>query len=174
VLAPTTASASGKPLGQYLQQKPAWHRCDKAKPAALQCATIKVPVDYSRPGGKKLDLAVSRMRTSTEKERRGVLLLNPGGPGGPGLDMPQREASELPKSVTRKYDLIGFDPRGMGQSSPVDCGLTQEEQNSERAYRHETFAKDVRWARTFAEKCNAKQGGKLRHITTPEQLESPA
>ncbi|GKQ39029.1 alpha/beta hydrolase [Streptomyces sp. A012304] len=162
VLAPTTASAAGNPLSQYLQQKPAWHRCDKAEPATFQCATIKVPLDYSRPGGKKLDLAISRMRTSTEKERRGVLLLNPGGPGGPGLGMPQRQASELPKSVTRKYDLIGFDPRGMGQSSTVDCGLTQEEQDSERAYRPETFAKDVRWARTFAEKCDAK----LRHITT--------
>jgi hypothetical protein len=75
------ASATGDPLAEYVQRKPAWHRCAKTLPATYQCATIKVPLDYSHPGGKKLDLAISRMKTSTEKERRGVLLLNPGGPG---------------------------------------------------------------------------------------------
>ena len=73
-------------------------------PAAFQCATIKVPLDYSRPGGKKLNLAISRLKTSTKKDRRGVLLLNPGGPGGSGIDMPQQLASELPKTVKGKYD----------------------------------------------------------------------
>ncbi|WP_406263114.1 alpha/beta hydrolase [Streptomyces sp. NBC_00191] len=165
-LAPATASAAENPLSQYLQQKPAWHRCDTAMPAAFQCATIKVPLDYSRPGGQKLNLAISRLKSSTKKERRGVLLLNPGGPGGSGIDMPQQLASELPKTVKGKYDLIGFDPRGIGQSSPVSCGLTPKEQNWERAYKAETFAKDVKWARTVAEKCTAKQGDKLRHITT--------
>ncbi|MFJ8534143.1 alpha/beta hydrolase [Streptomyces sp. NPDC093591] len=165
-LAPATASAAQDPLRKYAQQKPAWHRCDRATPVAFQCATIKVPLDYSRPDGKKLDLAISRLRTSTKSERRGVLLLNPGGPGGPGVDLPQQLASELPKSVKRTYDLIGFDPRGIGRSSPVGCGLTAEQQNFERAYKAETFTEDVKWARTVAEKCATKQGDKLRHITT--------
>ncbi|MEU8989376.1 alpha/beta hydrolase [Streptomyces sp. NPDC048558] len=164
--APSAASAAANPLSQFLQQKPAWHRCDREMPATFQCATIKVPLDYNRPSGKKLDLAISRLKTSTEQERRGVLLLNPGGPGGPGVDMPQFMASELPKSVKAKYDLVGFDPRGIGQSSPVSCGLTPEQANSERPYKAATFTKDVKWARTVAEKCDAKQGDKLRHITT--------
>jgi pimeloyl-ACP methyl ester carboxylesterase len=165
-LTPATAAAAENPLRPYLQQKPAWHRCDTALPASLQCATIKVPLDYGRPGGKKLDLAISRMKTSTKKERRGVLLLNPGGPGGPGVDMPPYMADELPKSVKAKYDLVGFDPRGVGRSSPVGCGLTSDERNWERPYKAETFTKDVKWARTVAEKCDKKQGDKLRHITT--------
>lgn len=171
-LAPATASAASapstaaNPMSRYLQQKPAWQRCDRELPATFQCATIKVPLDYGRPGGKKLDLAISRLKTSTKQERRGVLLLNPGGPGGPGVDMPQSMASELPKSVKAKYDLVGFDPRGIGKSSPVSCGLTPEQANSERPYKAETFAKDVKWARTVAEKCDAEQGDKLRHITT--------
>ncbi|MFJ8633998.1 alpha/beta hydrolase [Streptomyces sp. NPDC093568] len=164
--APATASAATNPLDQYLNQRPAWHRCDRELPATFQCATIKVPLDYGHPGGKKLDLAISRMKTSTPAERRGVLLLNPGGPGGPGADMPPYMASELPKSVKAKYDLVGFDPRGVGQSSPVSCGLKPEEANMERPYKAETFAKDVKWARTFAEKCDTRQGDKLRHITT--------
>ncbi|MFG1666256.1 alpha/beta hydrolase [Streptomyces sp. Y7] len=165
-LAPATASAAANPLDQYLRQTPAWHRCDRAMPANFQCATVKVPLDYSRPDGKKLDLAISRLKTSTRAERRGVLLLNPGGPGGPGLDMPQMMAGELPKSVKNKYDLIGFDPRGIGQSSGVGCGMSDAEQNWERPYKAAMFAKDVKWARSVAEKCDARQGDKLRHITT--------
>ncbi|MEU1945904.1 alpha/beta hydrolase [Streptomyces sp. NPDC020125] len=165
-LAPATASAAGNPLEPYLGQKPAWHRCADDTPASYRCATIKVPLDYSRPDGKKTDLAISRMKTSTPAERRGVLLLNPGGPGGPGIGMPLSLATELPKSVTRKYDLIGFDPRGVGRSSPVTCGLTGKEESWERPYRDETFTRDVKWARTVAEKCDKEQGDKLRHITT--------
>ncbi|MFF8355285.1 alpha/beta hydrolase [Streptomyces chartreusis] len=165
-LAPATASAAANPLDQYLRQTPSWHRCDRTTPASFQCATIKVPLDYSRPDGKKLDLAISRIKTGNRAERRGVLLLNPGGPGGPGLDMPQMMAGELPKSVKAKYDLVGFDPRGIGKSSGVGCGMTDAEQNWERPYKAATFAKDVKWARTVAEKCDAKQGDKLRHITT--------
>ncbi|WP_148588076.1 alpha/beta hydrolase [Streptomyces sp. WAC01526] len=165
-LTPATASAAEHRLPQHLKQRPAWHRCSSATPASFQCATIKVPLDYSRPGGKKIDLAISRIKASSSAERRGVLLVNPGGPGGQGLDMPQVLSAELPKSVTRKYDLIGFDPRGVGQSSPLRCGLTAEEENWQRPYKAATFAKDVKWARTVAEKCNAKQGDKLRHITT--------
>ncbi|WP_159768328.1 alpha/beta hydrolase [Streptomyces sp. HM190] len=165
-LTPTAASAATDPLRPYLTQKPSWHRCDKSLPASLQCATIKVPLDYRKPGGKKLDLAISRMRTSTKKERRGVLLLNPGGPGGPGVDMPYYLAGQLPKSVKRTYDLVGFDPRGVGWSSPVGCGLTSGERNWDRPYKPETFGKDVKWARTVAEKCDKKQGDRLRHLTT--------
>ncbi|MFE7775823.1 alpha/beta hydrolase [Streptomyces sp. NPDC057445] len=165
-LTPATASAAENPLQQYLSQRPAWHRCDSGTPATYQCATIKVPLDYNRPGGKKIDVAISRIKATSSTERRGVLLLNPGGPGGSGLDMPLFMGPELPKSVTKRYDLIGFDPRGIGQSSPVGCGLTTKELNSDRPYKAETFAKDVKWARTFAEKCNTKVGDKLRHITT--------
>ncbi|MFF7094287.1 alpha/beta hydrolase [Streptomyces rubradiris] len=170
VLLPATASAApsaaADPLARYLAQKPAWHRCAPETPASFQCATIKVPLDYSRPGGTKLDLAISRWKTSTKKQHRGALLINPGGPGGPGLDMPLYIGGELPAAVKNTYDLVGFDPRGVGESSPVGCGLTAKEQDWQRPYKKATFAKDVAWARTVAEKCHARQGDKLRHITT--------
>ncbi|MEU1819026.1 alpha/beta hydrolase [Streptomyces roseifaciens] len=160
------ASAAKDPLQQYAQQKPRWQRCDAGSPAAFQCATLKVPLDYSDPGGKEIDIAISRLKASSAKERRGVLLLNPGGPGGPGLDMPVDPNVKLPEEVKRQYDVIGFDPRGVGRSSPVSCGLTDDEQNFERPYKAETFAKDVEWARTVADKCHAKAGDTLRHLTT--------
>ncbi|MEU5594371.1 alpha/beta hydrolase [Streptomyces sp. NPDC020298] len=164
-LAPAQASAA-EPLGRSANQTPAWHRCDTSTPAALQCATIKVPLDYSRPDGKTIKLAISRMKTSVPSKRRGVLLFNPGGPGGEGLDMPDMMKDALPKKIRQQYDLVGFDPRGVGRSSPLTCGLNETEQNFEHAYRAETFSDNVKWARKVADKCRAKNGDTLRYITT--------
>ncbi len=164
-LAPAQASAA-EPLQRFENQTPAWHRCDAGQPAAYQCATIKVPLDYSRPDGKTIKLAISRVKTSVPGKRRGVLLFNPGGPGGEGLDMPLGMKEVMPKNIREKYDLVGFDPRGVGHSSPVTCGLTDAEQNMEHAYRPETFGKDVKWAKGFADKCRTRNGDKLPYITT--------
>ncbi|MFB0629762.1 alpha/beta hydrolase [Streptomyces sp. AB3(2024)] len=157
---PAPAAASAAP------PQPRWQRCGASTPAALQCATLTVPLDYADPGGRKIDIAMSRLKASRPKERRGVLLLNPGGPGGPGLELPVDPAVNLGEEVRSRYDLIGFDPRGVGRSSPVSCGLTADEQDYERPYRPETFAKDVEWARTVATKCRARAGDSLRHLTT--------
>ncbi|MFJ2500366.1 alpha/beta hydrolase [Streptomyces sp. NPDC087539] len=162
----SSATEAKDPLRQYTQQNLRWQRCDAESPAAFQCATLKVPLDYSRPGGRKIDVAVSRLRAGDPEKRRGVLLLNPGGPGGPGLSLPVDPNLSLPQEVKGRYDLIGFDPRGIGQSSPAGCGLTDDEQNDERPYKAATFAKDVAWARTVADKCQAKMGDALRHLTT--------
>ncbi|MFB8103709.1 MULTISPECIES: alpha/beta hydrolase [Streptomyces] len=171
--APSVASSSaaspaakGGALDPYTKQKPTWKRCGPGTPADFQCATIKVPLDYRVPGGKRIDLAISRIRTAEPGKRHGVLLSNPGGPGGSGTYMPLALREELPKSTLRKYDLIGFDPRGVGDSSPVTCGLTPEEEDWLRPYKKETYAKDVAWARKVADKCRAKAGATLPHITT--------
>ncbi|MBJ3805639.1 alpha/beta fold hydrolase [Streptomyces flavofungini] len=165
-IATSDISVARNSLGPYTQQQPDWQRCDARSPAAFQCATLEVPLDYGDPGGRKVEIAISRLRASSAKERRGVLLLNPGGPGGPGLNMPVDVGADLPAKVKRQYDLIGFDPRGVGRSSPVGCGLTADERITDRPYRAGTFAKDVRWARTVAAKCRAKGGDTLRHLTT--------
>ncbi|MFJ9637702.1 alpha/beta hydrolase [Streptomyces sp. NPDC101178] len=168
--APSSAAASpaarSGTLDPYTKQKPKWKRCDADAPADFQCATIKVPLDYRAPGGKRIDLAISRIRTAEPGKRHGVLLSNPGGPGGSGTYMPLVLRKELPKSALRKYDLIGFDPRGVGDSSPVTCGLTPDEEEWLRPYKEETYAKDVAWARKVADKCRAKAGATLPHITT--------
>ncbi|MEV1047854.1 alpha/beta hydrolase [Streptomyces sp. NPDC049916] len=161
----STPAATGV-LERYAKQKPQWKRCDADSPAEYQCATIEVPLDYREPGGKRIDLAISRIRTAEPGQRRGVLLSNPGGPGGEGLWMPMMMRQELPESVSKSHDLIGFDPRGVGRSSPVSCGLKPEEENWLRPYRAQTFPKDVAWARTVAEKCRKKTGDRLAHITT--------
>uniref|UniRef100_A0AAU2K5B5 Alpha/beta hydrolase n=1 Tax=Streptomyces sp. NBC_00049 TaxID=2903617 RepID=A0AAU2K5B5_9ACTN len=162
----TATQVSAAPAGEYLRQKPAWHRCTTDLPAWYECATLKVPLDYRRPEGRTIDLAISRVKSTNPAKRHGVMLFNPGGPGGGGLDMPVLMNEAMPKDVRDQYDLIGFDPRGVGASSPITCGLNDAEQNFDRPYRPETYASDVTWARTVADKCREKAGSVLPHITT--------
>ncbi|MFJ6573345.1 alpha/beta hydrolase [Streptomyces sp. NPDC091292] len=164
-LSPTAPSSAAKAaLKWYAKQKPRWKRCGSA--ADFQCATIKVPLDYRAPTGKRIDLAISRIKSTAPDKRRGVLFSNPGGPGGEGLYMPLSMQESLPKSARLKYDLIGFDPRGVGRSSPVSCGLKPAEEDWLRPYKEETFAKEVAWAKQVAKKCKEKAGRTLPHITT--------
>ncbi len=162
----SATQAAAAPASDHLRQKPAWHRCSPELPASYECATLKVPLDYRRPDGGTIDLAISRMKSENPAKRHGAMLLNPGGPGGSGLDLPLAMNEAMPKDVREQYDLIGFDPRGVGASSPLTCGLTDTEQNFNRAYRPETFGSDVTWARTVADKCREKAGSVLPHITT--------
>lgn len=164
--APTTAEESVPADSAYLRQKPAWHRCSADQPASYECATLKVPLDYRRPRGRSLDLAISRVRSTNPAQRHGILLMNPGGPGGTGLDLPLSLGEALPREVADQYDLIGFDPRGVGASSPISCGLADSEQGIDRPYHPGSFGSDVAWARTIAEKCRDKAGSVLPYITT--------
>ncbi|NUO45193.1 MAG: alpha/beta fold hydrolase [Streptomyces sp.] len=92
-------------------------------PDRVECARLSVPLDWARPDGRRIDVAVSRVPASgTPAEHRGALLVNPGGPGGSGLPYAVTKRARLPENVRRAYDVIGFDPRGVGQSAPVDCG----------------------------------------------------
>ncbi|WP_338015795.1 alpha/beta hydrolase [Kitasatospora sp. CB01950] len=160
------AAAAEDPMRPYTQQTLHWGPCDRQTPAAFRCAAVKVPLDYGNPGGAQLDVVVNRSKAASAHQRRGVLLFNPGGPGASGLELPVAMEPVLPQEVKDRYDLVGFDPRGVGRSSPISCGLTPDELNIDRAYHPETFAKDVQWARTVADKCAAAAGDELRHITT--------
>ncbi|GHG89816.1 alpha/beta hydrolase [Streptomyces lanatus] len=92
-------------------------------PDRVECGHLTVPLDHHDPSGPRIDMAVSRVPASgTPAERRGILLVNPGGPGGSGLPYAVTKRAKLPASVRRAYDVIGFDPRGVGRSAPVDCG----------------------------------------------------
>ncbi|MGW3951155.1 alpha/beta fold hydrolase [Streptomyces sp. NPDC004752] len=120
-LLPATPAHAGAPalrFGACPDSVPA-----PAAPDRVECGRISVPLDWERPRGPRIEVAVSRVPASgTPAERRGVLLVNPGGPGGSGLPYAVTKRARLPESVRRAYDVIGFDPRGVGQSAPADCG----------------------------------------------------
>lgn len=97
-----------------------WRDCDSA-PQPFQCATIRVPVDHDDPDGATLELAAVKLPAKDPSTSIGPLLVNPGGPGGSGIDFVLRNF--WPRALTDNFDLIGFDPRGVGASSPIDCGF---------------------------------------------------
>ncbi|MER6912380.1 alpha/beta fold hydrolase [Streptomyces sp. NPDC000594] len=170
LLAALTAPAHAEPSpaepdvpAAYTQQKVVWKPCPDDV-FADTCATIKVPLDYRAPGDRKIDLALSRI-AADPKKRVGSLLLNPGGPAGSGLSMPAALAFNADAAVSDRYDLIGFDPRGVGASTPVTCGTTAAERkgNPNKAV---DFARDEKLAKTIADKCRKRSGALLPHITT--------
>ena len=134
----------------------------------LTCATVKVPLDYRNPGGGEIGVAVSKLPAAESGDRRGVLLLNPGGPASPGLDTPGAVAPTLPPSVPAAYDLIGFDPRGVGHSTPQSCGLDDPSLAGLFPYpaADGSITANVDHARTDAERCATNAGKELRHFTT--------
>jgi pimeloyl-ACP methyl ester carboxylesterase len=85
------------------------------------CAKISVPLDYSHPSGRHITISIVRVHDVDNTHPTGSLLINPGGPGASGIEFTLGELIEMPVSVVEKFDLIGFDPRGVGGSSPIKC-----------------------------------------------------
>ncbi|MFI7319363.1 alpha/beta hydrolase [Streptomyces venezuelae] len=121
--------------------------------AGAECAKVAVPLDYADPRGRTIDIAVSRIRAKSPGERRGILLSNPGGPGGTGLANTLALRPAL-KDVADQYDLIGFDPRFLGESTPLTCGRApQPTPPAETTTPRRDFEKSVRSARDTARRC---------------------
>ncbi len=88
----------------------------------FECATLAVPLDHDDPAGETIDLALARRPADDQEQRIGVLLVNPGGPGASGVDLARAVPAFWPDALTDRFDIIGFDPRGVGESTPIDCG----------------------------------------------------
>jgi pimeloyl-ACP methyl ester carboxylesterase len=152
---------------------PTWGPCPDAgfPTPGLECTTIEVPLDYRHPHGEQIQVAVSRLPSTNPAKRHGVLLTNPGGPGGPGLSQPiELTLRGLPAEVREAYDIIGFDPRGIGHSTPVTCALPPELQVDNVPPWARDAADVVRQAehaRDVADRCwHAPTARELPHITT--------
>ncbi|MEU5523702.1 alpha/beta hydrolase [Streptomyces sp. NPDC047860] len=149
--------------------KPAWKKCGTDDYPTLQCASVKVPLDHSGSTGRRtITLALSRV-PHTAKKYQGPLLVNPGGPGGSGLTLAGFVASALPKKVAAQYDVIGFDPRGVGASEPaLDCapGHFGAVRPDSVPTSPEVEQANLRRVRAFAEACGRKYGHLLPHLNT--------
>ena len=87
----------------------------------FQCATVRVPLDYDHPTGRKIDLSVIRLPAGQPGHKIGSLMVNPGGPGGSGVDIVRGVAKVLPLELRARFDIVGFDPRGTNRSTPLRC-----------------------------------------------------
>jgi len=171
----TSAAATGTPatsgtaasLAKFYDQKLDWSSCGQA-----QCAKLTVPVDYAKPDGATIQLAIDKVPATGH--RKGALVVNPGGPGGSGVDYAAAAASGyvVSKDVRSSYDVVGFDPRGVQRSAPITCyGDAQmdkflgEDPTPDAKAEQQQAAKDNK---AFGKACEAKAGNLLAHVSTVE------
>ncbi|WP_328494753.1 alpha/beta hydrolase [Streptomyces sp. NBC_00414] len=150
-----------------------WEKCEGTGLDPRQrCATVDVPVDYSDPGGARIGIAVSRIAAERPEARRGALLMIAGGPGGGSLDEISGKGQKLPQEVRDAYDLVGFDPRGVGRSAPVSCGLDRGDLALTRFWpwpaADGSVAENMATARRTAAACARNGGDLIRHISTAD------
>ncbi|MFG2886280.1 alpha/beta hydrolase [Streptomyces sp. NPDC048297] len=164
---PTAAAARSEPdLSRFYRQKAVWAACKGPDmPRDLQCGKVTVPLDYARPADGTLDLALARYRATGPS--RGSVLLNFGGPGVPGVGQLAAGGKDF-MDLTNGYDVVTFDPRGVGRSSPVSCGqgealppaVTDEQSDIDRP---QVLLKQLRQS---AEECAKSSGPVLKHMGT--------
>ncbi|MEV4363481.1 alpha/beta hydrolase [Nonomuraea sp. NPDC049625] len=163
-------------LDRFYGQKLAFKPCDpKLPPGApaveAECARLKVPLDYRNPQGQQAEIALLRV-PARGKNPIGSLLLNPGGPGFPGTDHAALTAAAWAKSpITERFDLVGFDPRGVGASKPaLDCYTDAERDRDAKLSSIPAGLDD--WTkqetRRLLQQCAERSGGKqvLTHVGT--------
>lgn len=103
-----------------------WGDCpERPVPAGMRCGTLEVPLDHAAPGKGTVEIALARIPATDRKKRIGSLLLNYGGPGAPGIASLAADPDAF-ADLGERYDLVAFDPRGVGHSEPVSCGGSQQ------------------------------------------------
>jgi pimeloyl-ACP methyl ester carboxylesterase len=153
----------------------AWHKCTGSLAGKAECAHVQVPLDYRKPKGKKISIAISRVKHTDTKHYSGVLFVNPGGPGGSGLAYSAGLKSWLGgvghAATAAKYDIIGFDPRGVGSSKPaLSCDPNFQNPIRPDYVPHSAKAEKAWIAKSakYAAACKKKFGWLLPHMRTTD------
>lgn len=154
-------------LARFYSQTLAWHSCGDA-----ECAGMTVPLDYAKPAGATITVQVLRMRATHPSQRLGSLVVNPGGPGASGVDYARGADQIVGAPVRERFDIVGFDPRGVQRSQPVDClpdaqmdsFLGQDPTPTTPAQEQALAASGAQ----FAQGCVQRTGPLLGHISTED------
>ncbi|WP_172385241.1 alpha/beta hydrolase [Streptomyces sp. MNP-20] len=174
--APADASPGPGPggLDRYYQQRLHWGSCAEGPgdaqgreldEAGVRCAGVAVPLDYAKPGGRSIRVAISRLAATDRRHRIGTLLLNNGGPGGPTLDAPPAIRKAM-KETGARYDLIGMDPRFVGRSTPLDCDWPVSTAVAAAGRGRAGFERQVARQKDLADRCRATHAAVLPHVST--------
>jgi pimeloyl-ACP methyl ester carboxylesterase len=174
LVALTPGVASGSPAGPPVQSDApvpvlSWAGCGTA--ARVQCATAALPMDYDQPQGAQVQIAVARVPATNPAQRIGSLFFNFGGPGAPAVDYLQAAGAGVLSALNARFDIVAFDPRGVGQSVPsIDCRVDQETQGLLPRPAPTPIDLDsaalVAHAQRYVDSCLANNGEILRHVST--------
>jgi pimeloyl-ACP methyl ester carboxylesterase len=166
------ASTSGSASAAGSRTSVAWTACDPAELPGLDCALVEVPLSHDRPRGRTIKIASTRKRHTVSDDRyQGVLLINPGGPGASGRAAPLWFQGGPVAAAAAAYDLIGFDPRGVGASQPrLVCGSSYD-QPVRPGYVPASVRDETAWlgrAASFARACATSYGWLLPYMRTED------
>ncbi len=152
-------------LAPFYGQQLAWEKCQVA-----QCARLKVPLDYAEPDGDQIEISVLRVVATKPKDRIGSLVVNPGGPGASGVNYARSADFIVGKPVRQRFDVVGFDPRGVQRSQPIDClpdtemdAFLGQDPTPDDTAEAEKFAAS---GKEFALGCEQRTGALLSHVST--------
>ena len=155
-----SAAAEGAPVPAKL----VWRSCGRP----VQCTKLRVPLDYRSRAGASIDLAVARVRARDTGDRIGSLVVNPGGPGASGISYLRGIVDLLPGELRDRFDLVSFDPRGVGESDPVECSVDIDPlfDQSFSPATPEQRAGLVNQFQHVVDACGRANGDLLRHVST--------
>lgn len=165
---PTTSPVAEDPvLSAYYGQQLAWSNCG----GQFECATMDVPLTYDQPDGKTISLDLIKLPAADPDQRLGSLVLNPGGPGGSGVDYARAARVVVTGNLLDQYDIVGFDPRGVANSTPIECLNDRQmdrflnvDPNPET---DEDVAATVRVSERFGPRCQSNSPDLTPNIGTP-------
>ncbi len=155
-------------LAQYYAQRLDWQPCDKS----FECARLLVPFDYSRPASRRFSLPVIKLPAAEPEGRVGALVINPGGPGGSGIEYAlSARTGEFTSGILGRFDIVGFDPRGVGGSEPaVRCmsgpQLDKFFATDEAPASAAQLATVVSESKLYASQCARNDAGLLPYVGT--------
>jgi pimeloyl-ACP methyl ester carboxylesterase len=160
---PTYAST----LARFYRQKLQWHSC-----GSDQCTRLTVPLDYAHPAGRTIRLAVLRVPAQQRSHRIGQLVVDPGGPGGSAVDYAAAGSLQFGPTLTRYFDIVGMDPRGVGESAPIKCLDTAGTDAYVAVDGGPDNPREVkiydRVTRTLGNACVRRSGQLVSHVSTVE------
>lgn len=144
-----------------------WVDCENL----FECSTINVPLDYDDPDGEQIAISLIRRPAQDQEQRLGSIIVNFGGPGGSGVEILRAAISNF-RPLSERFDIVSFDPRGVGSSQPVDC-LSDSELDEFFAMDADPeteaeFERMVEVYENFAQSCADKVGPLIFHVTTAE------
>ena len=172
--APDEPGAIPKGLESFYSQEASWYPCGDTggiqktdEQGKFSCATVTVPMDYNQPDGKTIQVAVKKR--AADGESRGSLFINPGGPGGSGIGLVEAVGKSFSKDLLAGYDVVGFDPRGVGSSTPITCqdAKPAEEASAEHPQEESSFEN---WAQGYMDEVS-KLEKQCREYSEPGLLD---
>ena len=155
--------------GKNLQGKVEFEKCGE-----FECAKISVPMYYKKPKGRMIDIAITKKSASNKKKRIGVLLVNPGGPGGSGIEFVKKNSSFLfSEELQDSFDIIGWDPRGVGKSTKPNCSRSLDKLFEDQDYSPDSEAElaALKEANSWiGKRCNKADSKLLPNLSTEDSV----